>query len=72
LADPRKGIRQRRSLYIRHNKTYELLLATLLVIFVAICVIVIGSTLVPTSGVWSDNVLIRMIVQTNELVRGKR
>jgi hypothetical protein len=61
---------QRRSLYIKHNKTYELLLAALMVVFVAICVVVIGSTFMP-ADVWTDNVLIRMIVETNAAVRGR-
>ncbi|MDR0616836.1 MAG: hypothetical protein LBG29_08515 [Synergistaceae bacterium] len=49
----------------------EWLLAMLVIVFVAICVFVLGSTFVPASDKWSNNVLIRMIVDTNEFVRGR-
>jgi hypothetical protein len=61
----------RRSMYVKHNMTREWLLAVLVVVFVAICVFVLGSTFVPESGKWADNVLVKMIVDTNEFVRGR-
>ncbi|MDR1516123.1 MAG: hypothetical protein LBS45_10540 [Synergistaceae bacterium] len=61
----------RRSLYIKRNKAREWLLAILVVVFVSICVIVLGSTFVPMSSDWSDSVLVKMIVETNEFVRGR-
>lgn len=61
----------RRTLYIKHNVGREWLLAMLVIVFVAICVFVLGSTFVPASDKWSNNVLIRMIVDTNEFVRGR-
>jgi hypothetical protein len=49
----------------------EWLLAILVVVFVSICVVVLGSTFIPMSSVWSDSVLVKMIVETNEFVRGR-
>jgi hypothetical protein len=71
MAETRRTPLPRRSLYVKHNKAYELLLATLIVFFAAVCVVVFGSTFKPSSGVWTDNVLIRMIVETNEFIRGR-
>jgi hypothetical protein len=48
-----------------------MLLAALVVVFVAICVVVLGSTFMPTSNMWTDNVLVKMIVETNEFIRGR-
>jgi hypothetical protein len=62
---------KRRSLYVRHNKAYEALLAVLIVVFVAICVTVLGNTVMPGSEMWTDNILIRIIVETNAAVRGR-
>jgi hypothetical protein len=49
----------------------EWLLALLVVVFVSICVVVLGSMFTPIPDKWADNVLIRMIVDTNEFVRGR-
>jgi hypothetical protein len=51
--------------------TRELLLAALVVVFVSICVVVLGSTFVSMPDKWADNVLIKMIVDTNEFVRSR-
>ena len=61
----------RRSMYVKHNMTREWLLAILVVVFVSICVFVLGSTFTHDSSKWADNVLIKMIVETNEFVRGR-
>jgi hypothetical protein len=61
----------RRSMYVRRNMTRDGLLAVLVVMFVAICVFVLGNTFAPDTGKWADNVLIRMIVETNQFVRGR-
>jgi hypothetical protein len=61
----------RRSLYVKHNMAREWLLAILVVVFVSICVVVLGSMFIPMSSGWSDSVFVKMIVQTNEFVRGR-
>ncbi|MDR3255423.1 MAG: hypothetical protein LBT31_07625 [Synergistaceae bacterium] len=71
MAKRRRIPIKRRSLYVRHNKVYELMLAVLIVVFVAICVAVLGNSVMPGSEMWTDNVLIRMIVETNAAMRGK-
>jgi hypothetical protein len=48
-----------------------MMLAVLIVVFVAICVAVLGNTMLPGSEMWADNVLIKMIVETNAAMRGK-
>ncbi|MDR3320939.1 MAG: hypothetical protein LBS93_00705 [Synergistaceae bacterium] len=71
MAKRRRIPVKRRSLYVRHNKVYEMMLAVLIVVFVAICVAVLGNTMLPGSEMWADNVLIKMIVETNAAMRGK-
>lgn len=62
MADPRRDSR-RRSLYVRQNKAYQILLAILVVAFILISALVINTTILQPSGVWRDNVLIRMILE---------
>ena len=71
MATKRKTVVQRRSLYVKHNKAYEAVLASLIVFFVAICVYVFGSVVDLNSTNWSNNTLIQMIVGTNAAMRGR-
>jgi membrane protein CcdC involved in cytochrome C biogenesis len=56
--------RRRHSLYVKQNKAYQLLLATLIIVFIIVTAVVVNSTLSPNTS-WSDNVLIRMIIERN-------
>ena len=56
--------RRRNSLYVKHNKAYQMLLATLIIIFIIVTAVVVQSTLSPNSS-WQDNVFIRMIMERN-------
>jgi hypothetical protein len=56
--------RRRHSLYVRQNKAYQLLLATLIIVFIIVTAVVMNSTISPNAS-WRDNVLIRMIVERN-------
>jgi hypothetical protein len=59
--------RKRHSLYVKQNKAYQLLLAFLIVMFILISAVVVNMTLLsPPSAVWSDNILIRMIIERRE------
>lgn len=60
---------KRRSLYVKQNKAYQMLLATLIIAFVLVTAVVLSHTILPTSSVWRDNVLIRMIYETREAMR---
>jgi membrane protein CcdC involved in cytochrome C biogenesis len=56
--------RRRHTLYVKQNKAYQLLLATLIIVFIVVTAVVVNSTISPNTS-WSDNVLIRMIVEKN-------
>jgi membrane protein CcdC involved in cytochrome C biogenesis len=62
--------RRRSSLYVKQNKAYQALLATLIIVFIVVTAVVVNSTLSPSSS-WKDNVLIRMIIERSA-VRGSR
>ena len=58
--------RRRNSLYVKQNKAYQMLLATLIIAFLIVtAVVVTTSGTGRTSSFWRDNVLIRMIVERN-------
>ncbi|MDR1965681.1 MAG: hypothetical protein LBQ36_03145 [Synergistaceae bacterium] len=54
--------RRRNSLYVKQNKAYQMLLATLIIAFIIVTAVVVNSTISPNST-WRDNMLIRMIVE---------
>ncbi|MDR0654611.1 MAG: hypothetical protein LBG12_15075 [Synergistaceae bacterium] len=56
--------RRRNSLYVKQNKAYQLLLATLIIVFIIVTAVVVQSTISPNAS-WKENVLIRMIVERN-------
>lgn len=62
MAEQERG-RRRNSLYVKQNKTYQLLLAFLIIVFVIISAVVINSTLLAPAGTWKDNLLIKMIME---------
>jgi len=57
--------RRRHSLYVKQNKAYQTLLAVLIIFFVLVSFVVINVVGAPSSSVWRDNVLIRMIIERN-------
>ncbi len=72
MVRPQKDKRgKQRSIHVKHNKAYQALLAGLIIIFVLVCAVVITSIGMPTSHVWKDNILIRMIVETHRFIRSK-
>lgn len=64
-----KTQRHDHSLYVKQNKKYQAILATLIIAFVFVFAAVLSSIDLPTSRVWKDNVLLRMIVNTQEFIR---
>ncbi|MDR1581103.1 MAG: hypothetical protein LBS35_12155 [Synergistaceae bacterium] len=56
--------RRRHSLYVKQNKAYQLLLATLIIAFIIVTAVVVNGTFSPNTS-WKDNVLIRMIIDRN-------
>jgi hypothetical protein len=59
--------RKQHSLYVKQNKAYQLMLAFLIVAFILISAVVVNTTLLsPSSAVWRDNMLIRMIIERRE------
>jgi hypothetical protein len=56
--------RRRNSLYVKQNKAYQLLLATLIIAFILVTAVVVHGTLSP-NPLWRDNVLIKMIIERN-------
>jgi membrane protein CcdC involved in cytochrome C biogenesis len=62
--------RRRNSLYVKQNKAYQALLATLIIVFIVVTAVVVNSTLSPNSS-WKDNVLIKMIIERSA-VRNSR
>lgn len=62
MAEPGRS-RRRKSLYVKQNKSYQLLLALLVIVFVLISVIVVNNVLLSPTGKWSDSLLIRMIME---------
>jgi membrane protein CcdC involved in cytochrome C biogenesis len=65
MFNPDRNPRRRNSLYVKQNKAYQMLLATLIVVFIIVSAVVINSTISPNST-WKDNILIRMIVERTE------
>ena len=67
MIAPRR--RRRKSIYVKQNKFYQCLLAALIIVFVIVFAVVIQSMDLPTSHVWKDNILIRMIVETQNFIK---
>lgn len=63
MEGPTNRGRRRRSLYVRQNKAYQLLLALLVVVFIIISAAVVNQTLLSPTGRWSDSLIIRMIFE---------
>ena len=62
MRDFERTPKRRNSLYVKQNKAYQLLLATLIIVFILVTAVVVNSTLSPNTS-WKDNVLIRMIIE---------
>ena len=61
-----KTTRRRNSLYVKQNKAYQMLLATLVILFLIVTAVVITSSgSIKGNSTWRDNVLIRMIIERN-------
>ena len=56
--------RRRNTVYVKQNKAYQMLLATLIIIFIIVTAVVVHSTLSPNSF-WRDNAFIRMVIERN-------
>ena len=58
--------RRRYSLYVKQNKAYQMLIATLIIVFLIVTAVVVNSSgSVGHNSMWSNNVLIRMIIERN-------
>ncbi|MDR1651759.1 MAG: hypothetical protein LBR87_08225 [Synergistaceae bacterium] len=49
-------------MYVKQNKAYQVLLATLIIVFIIVTAVVVNGTLSPSSS-WRDSVFIRMIIE---------
>jgi membrane protein CcdC involved in cytochrome C biogenesis len=54
--------RRRNSLYVKQNKAYQLMLATLIIVFIVVTAVVVNGTISP-DPMWKNNILIRMIIE---------
>ena len=57
--------RRRNSLYVKQNKAYQMLLATLIIFFLILTAVVVTSGGLKTNSMWTDNILVRMIMERN-------
>ncbi|MDR1510164.1 MAG: hypothetical protein LBS53_11050 [Synergistaceae bacterium] len=71
MRDAERMPRRRHSLYVKQNKAYQVLLATLIIVFIVVTAVVVNSTLSPNTS-WKDNVLIRMIMERRSAARDSR
>lgn len=55
--------RRRRSLYVKQNKAYQIVLAILVIAFILISAVVINTAVLSPNSTWRDNILIRMILE---------
>jgi len=68
----RKDEKHDHSLYVKRNKKYQAILAALIIAFAILFAIVLSSVPLPTSRVWRENVLMRMIVETQDFIKDKK
>ncbi len=66
------GKKRKQSLYVKQNVVYQAFLAGLVIMLSVVFVIVILSVDLPVSSVWKNNVLLRMIQQTQQFIRQGR
>ena len=66
------GKKRKQSLYVKQNVVYKAFLAGLVIMLSVVFVIVILSVDLPVSSVWKNNVLLRMIQQTQQFIRQGR
>lgn len=64
-----KDKKQGHSLYVKPNKKYQAILSALIIVFVIVFSLVLKNVTLPTSHVWKDNVLMKMIVNTQNFIR---
>ena len=58
--------KRRYSLYVKQNKAYQVLLATLIIVFLIVTAVVVTSSgAIKPNSIWTDNLLIRMIIEKN-------
>ena len=64
--------KRKQSLYVKQNVAYQAFLAGLVIMLAVVFVIVILSVDLPISPVWKDNILLRMIEQTQDFIKQGR
>ena len=72
LTPTREKKKKSNSVYVKQNRAYQALLATLVIALVLVGVTVLTTIPLPSSGVWKDNVLLRMIVETQQFIKQGR
>lgn len=63
--------RKKRSIHTKQNIVYQTFLAGLVILLSVIFIVVLLAMKLPTSSVWQDNVLLRMIRETQEYNRNR-
>lgn len=73
VIHPQRGYEKKdHSLYEKQNKKYQAILATLIIVFVIVFAVVLNSVALPSSRSWNDNVLIKMIVNTQDFIKSNK
>ena len=68
----KKEKKKNQSIYEKQNKAYQALLATLIIALVLVAATVLTTIPLPTSKIWRENVLLRMIVETQQFIKQGR
>ena len=69
MLKPSGEKKRNNSIYVKQNRAYQALLATLIIALVLVGLSVLSTIPLPTSHVWKDNVLLRMIIETQKFIR---
>ena len=68
MPGTRRSYKRRNTLYVKQNKAYQVLLATLVIAFLVVTAVLMTNSLSNNPNTrWSDNVLIRMIREQNSV-----
>jgi membrane protein CcdC involved in cytochrome C biogenesis len=59
-----RSSRRRNSLYVKQNKAYQMLLATLIIVFIVVTAVVVNGV-VSSNPIWRESLFIRMIIERN-------
>ncbi|GHV28092.1 hypothetical protein FACS1894167_04260 [Synergistales bacterium] len=70
IYDKDERMKKNSSMYVQYNKMQQMLIALVVLVAVTVTVVVIGKY-TPASKIWTNNVLLQMIIDTHRAVTGK-